>query len=187
VPVGDDQKQHLEICRDIATRFNNVYGKVFTVPEPYIAKTGARIKDLQEPTSKMSKSDDANGCIFLLDSPDVIMRKIKRAVTDSEVEIRYDTTNKPGISNLLDIYANLCGISIAEAEAEFAGKTYGVLKGRVVEVLYAELVPMQARFNEFMANADYLDGIMKKNAMRASNIATSMLKKVKKKIGLVQL
>ena len=184
VPVGADQKQHLELTRDIAIRFNNVYGDVFTVPEPYIAKAGARIMSLAEPEKKMSKSDsNENGFISLLDPPDVIARKIKRAVTDSDGEIRYDEENKPGVSNLLTIYASVSGKTVADAEKEFAGKGYGVLKEACSEVLIGELAPLQERYRKFRADKGLLTEIMQRNAGIADAAARKMLLKVYKKIG----
>ncbi|MDR2183024.1 MAG: tryptophan--tRNA ligase [Clostridiales bacterium] len=186
VPVGDDQRQHLELARDVAIRFNNIYGDVFTVPDAYIAKSGARIKSLTHPERKMSKSDEENSCISLLDSPEAVMRKFKRAVTDSETEIRYDAENKPGVSNLLEIYANCCDITLADAIAEFGGKNYGQLKTAVGEAVVGNIIqPIQARFNQVSAEADYLDNIMKNNAEKAAMIGQKILKKVKKKVGFV--
>lgn len=184
VPVGADQKQHLELTRDIAIRFNNVYGDVFTVPEPYIAEAGARIMSLAEPEKKMSKSDaNENGFISLLDPPDVIARKIKRAVTDSDGEIRYDEEKKPGVSNLLTIYASLAGKTVKEAEQEFAGQGYGVLKEACSQVLIDELAPLQDRYRKFRADKGYLTEIMQRNAGIADSAARKMLLKVYKKIG----
>jgi len=186
VPVGEDQRQHLELSRDVAIRFNNIYGDVFTVPEIHIPKIGAKIMSLSHPERKMSKSDDENSCISLLDTPEAVMRKFKRAVTDSETEIRYDVENKPGISNLLEIYAITCGMTINEAAAEFAGKNYGQLKTAVGEAVVGNIIqPVQARYNEISANADYLDSIMKTNAEKAAKIGEKILKKVKKKVGFV--
>lgn len=186
VPVGDDQRQHLELARDVAVRFNNVYGDVFTVPEPFIAKSGARIKCLLDPTKKMSKSDDESKLVSLLDPPDVVLRKFKRAVTDSESEIRYDEANKPGICNLLEIYANTCDITIEAAVKEFEGKNYGHLKTVVGEAVVERIInPIQARYNELVANSDYLDDVMRKNADKAAGMGDRMLRKVKKKIGFI--
>ncbi|MCL2396587.1 MAG: tryptophan--tRNA ligase [Defluviitaleaceae bacterium] len=186
VPVGDDQRQHLELSRDVAMRFNNIYGDVFTVPEAYIPKSGARIMSLTEPTRKMSKSDEENSYVSLMDAPDAVIRKFKRAVTDSDMEIRYDQAEKPGISNLLEIYANACGISIDAAVAEFEGKGYGHLKTTVGEAVVGNIIePVQGRFAEISKDAAYLDEIMKKNAQRAAQIGERVLKKVKKKVGFV--
>jgi len=186
VPVGDDQRQHLEIARDVAMRFNNIYGDVFTVPDAYITKTGARIKSLTNPAMKMSKSDDEGSFVSLLDPPDVVMRKFKRAVTDSETEIKYDVENKPGVSNLIEIYAHACDITIEAAMAEFAGKNYGQLKTTVGEAVVANIIsPIQAEYNRLISDAGYLEGVMAKNAETAAHIGEKMLRKVKKKIGFL--
>lgn len=183
VPVGDDQKQHLELTRDIATRFNHHYGDVFTIPEPYIGKVGARIASLQEPTKKMSKSDDnVNGYIALTDDINVIRNKIKRAVTDSEGVIAY-SQDKPGIKNLLDLYSCTTGESIETAVARFEGQGYGFLKEQVGQALVAEIEPIQKRFHEILKDKTYLDTIIKDNAETASRLADKTLRKVKKKIG----
>jgi len=184
VPVGADQKQHLELTRDIAIRFNNIYGDVFTVPEPYIAKAGAKIMSLAEPEKKMSKSDsNENGYIALLDAPDVIRRKIKRAVTDSDGEIRFDEAAKPGVSNLLTIYSVLKGISIPEAEKEFSGLGYGALKEAVGEALVSELEPLQTRYKEIRADKALLNSVMEQNAGIAYSAAQKTINKVYRKIG----
>ena len=183
VPIGADQKQHLELCRDIAQRFNGVYGDVFTIPEPLISKTGARIMSLQEPEKKMSKSDLGEGSVFLLDDPDVIRRKIKRAVTDSETEIRFDPENKPGVSNLLSIISALSGESIDSVCAELNGQGYGALKNRAADCAIAALEPLQAEFKRLIADKDYLMKVLTDNAQKASYLATKTLRKVQKKIG----
>lgn len=186
VPIGEDQRQHLEICRDIAIRFNNLYGDVFNIPEAYIPKVGARIMSLSEPTAKMSKSDEnVNNFIAILDPPDVIMRKCKRAVTDSEAEVRYDEANKPGVSNLMTIYACMTGKSIPEAEKAFAGKGYGDFKQAVGQAVIDTLAPVQATHARLMKDKAYLDGIMAGGAQRAEAIAGRTLSKVYKKIGLI--
>lgn len=183
VPVGDDQKQHIEITRDIAQRFNSIYGEVFTIPEPYIKKTGARIMSLQEPMKKMSKSDEnENASIYLLDDTDTIIRKFKRAVTDSDNEIRY-SKEKPGISNLIEIYGIAAGKSIAETEKEFMGKGYGDFKLAVGEAVASMLKPIQDRFGELSRDKAYIDGIIKNNAEKASYFANKTLRKVQKKVG----
>jgi tryptophanyl-tRNA synthetase len=183
VPVGDDQKQHIELTRDIAQRFNSIYGEVFTVPEPYIKKTGARIMSLQEPTKKMSKSDENNNAsIFLLDDKDTIIRKFKRAVTDSGSEIRH-SEDKPGISNLIEIYGVATGKSIPEIEKEFDGKGYGDFKLAVGESVVAMLKPIQDRFYELSKDKAYIDNIIKNNAEKASYYANRTLRKVQKKVG----
>ncbi len=183
VPVGDDQKQHIEITRDIAQRFNSIYGDVFTIPEPYIKKTGARIMSLQEPTKKMSKSDEnENASIFLLDDTDTIIRKFKRAVTDSDNEIRH-SKDKPGISNLIEVYGITSGKSIADIEKEFEGKGYGDFKIAVGESVAAMLKPIQDKYVELSKDKAYIDSIIKNNAEKASYYANKTLRKVQKKIG----
>lgn len=184
VPVGADQKQHLEICRDIAGRFNSVYGDVFKIPEPYIPKVGARIMGLQNPERKMSKSesDNANNVIYILDDPKVIANKIKRAVTDSDTEVRYGD-DKPGVSNLLNIYSSMTGKSIDEAVNEFKGCGYGEFKSTVAEAVVAELEPIQQKFKEYSNDKAYLEKVMKEGAEKASYIANKTLTKVKKKVG----
>lgn len=184
VPVGEDQKQHTELARDIAIRFNGIYGDVFTVPEPVIKKVGARIMGLQEPTKKMSKSsDNVNDSISLLDDKNVIVNKFKRAVTDSENNIVYNAQEKPGISNLLTIYSSVTGITIEQAEAEFADKGYGEFKKAVGETVADSLDPIQKKFRELLSDKAYLDGIIKQNAEKANCMAQKTLLKVKKKVG----
>lgn len=183
VPVGSDQKQHLEITRDIAERFNGIYGDVFTIPEPYIGKYGARIMSLQEPDKKMSKSDEnANGSIYLMDDPDTIIRKFKRAVTDSENEIRY-SDDKPGIKNLINIYGAATGKTSEETEKEFVSSGYGDFKLAVGEAVVAMLKPIQDRFTELSKDKDYIDSIIKNNAEKANYYANKTLRKVQKKVG----
>lgn len=183
VPVGDDQKQHIELTRDIAQRFNNIYGEVFTIPEPYIKKTGARIMSLQEPTKKMSKSDEnPNASIFLLDDTDTIIRKFKRAVTDSDNQIRY-SKDKPGISNLIEIYCIASGKTIEETEKEFEGKGYGEFKLAVGEAVADMLKPIQERFAELSKDKAYIDSVIKSNTEKAEYYANKTLRKVQKKIG----
>lgn len=185
VPVGSDQKQHVELTRDLAIRFNNLYGDVFTVPEPYIGKAGARIMSLQEPTSKMSKSDpNPNGYISILDDADTIRRKVKRAVTDSDGEIRL-SPDKPGVSNLLAIYAACRGVTPEQAEAEFSGMGYGALKDGVSEAVIAELDPLQEKYRAIRGDKGYLEGILRENAEIASRAATKTLRKVHKKVGFL--
>ncbi|MBR4080068.1 MAG: tryptophan--tRNA ligase [Christensenellaceae bacterium] len=184
VPVGVDQKQHLELARDIAQRFNGIYGDVFKVPEPYIAKTGAKIMSLQEPDKKMSKSDpNANSYIALLDTPDVIRAKIKRAVTDSDGEIRFDFDAKPGVSNLLSIYSAIKGIDPEDAVKEFSGMGYGQLKTAVADTVVAELEPLQKRYYEIRADKEFLNKVMNEGAERAGRVAYKTVSKVYKKIG----
>ena len=186
VPVGNDQKQHLEIARDIAERFNGVYGNVFQVPEPYIPKVGARIMSLQEPTSKMSKSDEnKNAFISLLDPPQTIINKFKRAVTDSEALVRYDIEEKPGISNLISIYASVSGKTLGEIVEEFEGKGYGDFKVAVGEAVAETLRPIQERYQKLMNSKDYLNDVLKKGAEDAARLASQTLNKVYKKVGLL--
>ncbi len=184
VPVGADQKQHLEICRDIAGRFNNIYGDVFKIPDPYIPKVGARIMGLQNPERKMSKSesDNLNNVIYILDDPKVITNKIKRAVTDSDNEIRYGE-DKPGVSNLLNIYSSVTGKSVDEAVNEFSGLGYGDFKARVAEAVVSELEPIQQKFKEYSSDKAYIEQICKEGAEKASYLANKTLRKIKKKIG----
>ena len=186
VPVGVDQKQHLEITRDIAQRFNSIYGDVFTIPEAYIGKAGAKIMSLQEPEKKMSKSDEnINATILLLDDKDTIIRKFKRAVTDSESIICY-REDKPGICNLMDIYSCVSGKSREEIEQEFDGKGYGDFKLAVGEAVADELAPLQQRYAELMADKSYLDGMIKMNDEKAAYYANKTLRKVQKKVGLTE-
>ncbi|MBR6094196.1 MAG: tryptophan--tRNA ligase [Lachnospiraceae bacterium] len=183
VPVGKDQLQHLEITRDIANRFNSIYGDVFTIPEPYLGKAGAKIMSLQDPTKKMSKSDEnPNASIYLMDDRDTIIRKFKRAVTDSEARIRY-CEEQPGVSNLIEIYGAVTGKSFEEVEKEFEGKGYGDFKLAVGEAVADLLTPLQSRFNELSADKAYIDKIIKDNAEKADYYATKTLRKVQKKVG----
>jgi tryptophanyl-tRNA synthetase len=183
VPIGADQKQHLELCRDIAQRFNGVYGDVFTIPEGYIPKVGAKIMSLQDPSRKMSKSDPEETYISLLDTPDDVRRKLKRAVTDSDSEIRYDPENKPGVSNLLAIMSTLTGESIDALCGELQGAGYGQLKARTTDCVIAALEPLQAEFRRLMGDKGYLQGILDENARKANALAVRTLRKVQKKIG----
>ena len=186
VPVGVDQKQHLEITRDIAERFNNIYGDVFTIPEAYIGKKGAKIMSLQEPGKKMSKSDtNANAMILLLDDTDTIIRKFKRAVTDSESEVRY-AEEKPGISNLMDIYSAVTGKTYEEIEKEFAGKGYGDFKLAVGETVADHLKPLQERYEQLMKDKAYIESMIKQNDEKAAYYANKTLRKVQKKVGLTE-
>lgn len=187
VPVGKDQMQHLEITRDIANRFNGIYGDVFTIPEGYMGKSGAKIMSLQDPTRKMSKSDEnPNASISLLDDKDTIMRKFKKAVTDSDGFIAY-SDDKPGIKNLIDIYCAVTGKSVDEALKEFDGMGYGVLKEHVGEAVVNELTPLQARFKELEADKAFVDSVIKEGAEQASYYANKTLRKVKKKVGFIEL
>lgn len=185
VPVGADQKQHVELCRDVAQRFNGVYGDVFTLPEPFIPKLGARIMSLGDPASKMSKSDP-DGCVFLMDSPDDIRRKFKRAVTDSETSVKYDRDSKPGVSNLLTIYCAATGKTIEEAENEFEGKGYGVLKPAVADAVIALTEPIRAESRRLLKDKAYLESVYRAGAEKASSIARRTLRKVYKKVGFIE-
>jgi tryptophanyl-tRNA synthetase len=188
VPVGVDQRQHLEIARDIAQRFNNAYSPTFTIPEGVYMKVGAKINDLQDPAKKMSKSgENPNGAIFLSDDRDTILRKFKRAVTDSDSLVKYDPETKPGVSNLLSIYSVFSDKSIQDAEADFAGKGYGDFKLAVGEVVADKLAPIQAEQAKLLADKTYLDGILKSGAERAAYMANKTLFKVYKKVGFYQL
>jgi tryptophanyl-tRNA synthetase len=185
VPVGADQKQHLEICRDIAIRFNNLYGNTFKVPEGYFPKVGARVMSLQEPTKKMSKSDEnENAYIALLDPPDAVRRKIKRAVTDSDNTILY-RDDKPGIQNLMSIYSSLTGQTMEEIELEFQGKGYGVFKEAVTEAVIETLRPIQERYDAIMKDKAYVSRIIKESADKAQRISGRTLAKVYRKVGFV--
>ena len=187
VPVGVDQKQHLEITRDIEERFNNLYGEVFTIPEAYISENGAKIMSLADPTKKMSKSDEnKNATILLLDDRDTIIRKFKRAVTDSGSEVRF-AEDKPGISNLMSIYGCVTGKTMEEIEREFDGKGYGEFKLAVGEAVADELTPLQKRYDELMKDKSYIDQCIKTNDERAAYVAGKTLRKVHKKIGLTEL
>ena len=187
VPVGADQKQHLEITRDIAIRFNNIYGDVFRVPEPYIPKLGARVMSLQEPTKKMSKSDEnENGFIAILDDPDVIVRKLRRAVTDSEgsVTARED---KPGVTNLMGILGALSGQTMEQIEDAFAGKGYGDLKSAVADAVIGELSPIQAEYKRLIADKGQLEALMKEGREKAARVANRTMSKVYRKMGFIGL
>ena len=184
VPVGEDQKQHVELTRNVAQRFNHVYGDVLKVPEPYIPKMGARVMSLGDPSSKMSKSDP-DGCVFLMDTPEVIQKKFKRAVTDSETQVRFDPEHKPGISNLLTIYCAATGKSPEEAEEAFQGQGYGVFKPAVGDAVVELLRPIREEAGRLMADKAYLEGIYKEGAERASHLAAKTLRKVYKKVGFV--
>ncbi len=188
VPVGVDQKQHLEITRDIANRFNNIYSPTFKVPEPIIMKTGAKINSLQEPDKKMSKSDEnLNASVFLSDDKDAILRKFKRAVTDSDSVIRYAPEEKPGVSNLLTIYSVFAGKSIEDAEKEFAGKGYGDFKLAVGETVADKLAPIQAEQQRLLQDKKYLNEILSAGGERAYRTARRTVSKVYRKIGFYQL
>ena len=188
VPVGGDQKQHVEICRDIANRFNGVYGEVFQIPEPYIPKVGARIMSLTSPDSKMSKSDkDPNGCVYVLEKPEDILRKFKKAVTDSDTErcVRYDPEQKPGVSNLMTIYSVATGRSFDEIEAEFDGKGYGAFKPAVGEAVVEMFRPIREETERILADKAYLESVYRAGAEKAGYVANKTLRKVYKKVGFV--
>ncbi|GAA0707817.1 tryptophan--tRNA ligase [Paraclostridium ghonii] len=186
VPVGDDQKQHLELARDLASRFNNRYSPTFKVPEPYIPKAGARVMSLQEPTKKMSKSDEnENGYILLVDDADAIRRKIKRSVTDSIGVVKY-SDEQPGIKNLLDIYSKLDNKSIESLVSMYEDKGYGDFKNDVAEVIVETLKPIKDQYEYLLSNKDYLEDIYAKGAQKAEYQARKTLRKVYKKVGLVE-
>ena len=183
VPVGKDQLQHLEITRDIAQRFNGIYGDVFTIPEPYVGKSGAKIMSLQDPSKKMSKSDEnPNASIYLMDDPDTIIRKCKRAVTDSEACIAY-RDEQPGLKNLIDIYCACLGKTPDEAVKEFDGKGYGELKMAVGEAVVSVLKPLQDEVARLEKDKAYIDSIIKENGEKAAYFANKTLRKVQKKVG----
>lgn len=184
VPVGDDQKQHVELTRDIAERFNKKYGEIFTIPDIQLPAHGARIMALQEPTKKMSKSDtNQKSTIRLLDDLKQIEKKIKSAVTDSEGIVKYDRENKPGISNLLDIHSALSGEPVSSIEERFAGKGYGDFKAEVAQVVVETIRPIQERYNELLNSAE-LDDILDKGALEANKAANKTLRKMKNAVGL---
>ena len=189
VPVGDDQKQHVELTRDVAHRFNSLYGETFRLPEPYIPRVGARVMDLLDPTSKMSKSDEVgNGRIILMEKPEDIMRKFKRAVTDSDTDehcVRYDPQNKPGVANLIQIYSACTGKSFEAIEAEFTGQGYGAFKQAVGESVVEMFRPIREEAQRIMKDKGYLESLCKSGAEKASYIANKTLRKVYKKVGLV--
>ena len=187
VPVGEDQKQHCELTRDVAIRFNNLYGETFKVPEPYIPKMGARIMSLGSPTSKMSKSDP-QGCVFIMDPPEEIARKFKRAVTDSDTDncVRYDPENKPGVANLMSIYGAVTGKTFPEIEKEFDGVGYGVFKPAVGEAVIETLRPIREETNRMLADKAYLQQVYTDGAQRASAVARRTLRKVYKRVGFVE-
>ena len=187
VPVGADQKQHVELARDVAIRFNNIYGETFVVPDPYIPRVGARIMSLSNPTSKMSKSDP-QGCVFIMDSPDEIARKFKRAITDSDTEncVRYAPEEKPGVANLMGIYSSVTGKTFDEIENEFAGKGYGVFKPAVGDAVIETLRPIRENAERMIGDKEYLRGIYTDGARRAEYVARKTMRKVAKRIGFVE-
>ena len=185
VPVGADQKQHCELTRNIAERFNSLYGNTFTVPEPYIMKTGARVRSLQDPTKKMSKSDEnRNAFISLRDDADTVIRKFRRAVTDSEATVRY-AEGKDGINTLMEIYGAVTGKTMSEIETEFAGKGYGDFKTAVGEAVAATLTPIQERLATYLSDKAQLEALMREGAERAYRVSSRTLDKAKKKMGLL--
>ncbi|NOH15219.1 tryptophan--tRNA ligase [Clostridium cochlearium] len=185
VPVGNDQKQHLEITRDIATRFNNLYSPTFKIPEPYIGKTGARIMDLQDPKKKMSKSaKNPNGYILIMDEPNVIKNKVNRAVTDNEGIVRY-SDEQPGVKNLINILSTATGKSIEDIEKEYDGLGYAKFKKDVAEAIIAEVEPVQKEVKRYLEDKSYLEEIYKEGAQKATYVANKTLSKMKRKIGFV--
>ena len=186
VPVGEDQKQHVELCHAIARRFNGVYGDVFKLPEPFVPKVGARIMSLTNPTAKMSKSENEDtGRVLLMDTPETIMRQFKRAITDSETCVRFDREQKPGVSNLMTIYAACTGKDYVQIEAEFAGQGYGAFKTAVGESVVETLRPIQEEAKRLMKDKAYLEGVYRAGAEKAGYVAEKTLRKVYKKVGFV--
>ncbi len=188
VPVGEDQKQHVELARNIVQRFNGIYGDVFKMPEPYVPKVGARVMNLVSPTSKMSKSDNSNtGRVLLMDDPTVIMKQFKRAITDSDTErcVRYAPDEKPGVANLMQIYAAATGKTYGEIEREFDGQGYGAFKTAVGEAVVELLRPIQEEARRIMADKAYLEGVYRAGAEKASRVAEKTLRKVYKKVGFL--
>lgn len=186
VPVGNDQRQHLELCRDLAQRFNHTYSDTFTIPEPFIPKAGARIMSLQDPTRKMSKSDEnQSSTLFILDDPKVLRKKIMSAVTDSGSEIKA-REDKPGVSNLLQIYSAMSGREIGDLEDQLAGKGYGDLKKEVADAVISVIEPVQAKYGELIADKGYLESVLKAGAEAAQKRAYKVLSKVNRKAGFVE-
>ena len=186
VPVGEDQKQHVELTRNIVQRFNGIYGDVFTMPDAYIPKVGARVMSLNQPDSKMSKSIP-EGCVYLMDSPDDIMRKFKRAITDSDTEncVRYDRANKPGVATLIDIYAAVTGKTYEQIEVEFEGKGYGAFKPAVGAAVVELLRPVREETVRLLGDKAYLEGLYRAGAEKAASVAQRTLRKVHKKVGFI--
>lgn len=183
VPIGSDQKQHLELCRDVAERFNAIYGDVFVVPDGYFPKVGARVMSLQEPTRKMSKSDPEDTYIAILDKPEQIRRKLRRAVTDCDNSVRFDPENKPGVSNLMSILSALSGMRMDAIAAQYDGQGYGKFKDAVADAVIAALEPIQKRYEAISADKAYLQEVLADGAQRAGNLAHKTMLKVRKKIG----
>ena len=186
VPVGNDQKQHVELTRNVAQRFNNIYGDVFKIPEPYIPKTGARIMSLNAPDTKMSKSIP-EGCVFLMEKPEDIQRKFKRAITDSDTErcVRFDPEQKPGVSNLMSIYSAVTGKSMETIEAEFDGQGYGKFKPAVGDAVVECLRPIREEAQRLLSDKAYLESVYRAGAEKAGYVANKTLRKVYKKVGFV--
>ena len=187
VPIGADQKQHLELARDIAERFNSIYGDVFTVPEGYFPKVGARVMSLQEPTRKMSKSDPEETYIAILDKPDIIRKKLRRAVTDCDGRVVFDPENKPGVANLMSIMSALTGKSMDEISNEYDGKGYGTFKDAVADCVVATLEPIQNEYDRINADKAYVESVMTSGRERAEAIAYRTMLKIRKKVGLAAL
>ena len=185
VPVGEDQRQHLELTRDLAMRFNSRFGETFTVPEAHILKETAKIYDLQNPTAKMSKSNEPKGTINIMDDPSVTVKKIKGSVTDTDSEIRFDVEKKPGVSNLLGIYSAVSGKTVKELESAFAGKGYGDLKSEVAEAVVAAIEPIRTRATELLQDTKELDALLASGAAQASQLAETTLASVYEKIGFI--
>jgi tryptophanyl-tRNA synthetase len=185
VPVGEDQRQHLELTRDLAMRFNSRFGETFTVPEAHILKETAKIYDLQNPTAKMSKSNEPKGTINIMDDSSVTVKKIKGSVTDADSEIRFDAENKAGVSNLLGIYSAVSGKSVKDLEAVFAGKGYGDLKSEVADAVISIIEPIRQRATELLANTDELDRLLSSGSSRANELAEATLASVYDKIGFI--
>ena len=186
VPVGQDQMQHLELTRDLAERFNKIYGETFKMPEGYVQKASSKIMGLQDPTSKMSKSaTNLNDVIFLEDEPEIILKKFKKAVTDSENKVRFDMENKPGVSNLMQIYSSITGKTNEQIENEFEGIGYGEFKTKVAETVIKLLEPIQKKYKELLENPEYLEKIYTNGAERARKVAEKTLNNVKEKIGII--
>jgi tryptophanyl-tRNA synthetase len=186
VPIGQDQKQHLELSRDIADRFNRLYGKTFVIPNPLLSRQGAKIMSLQDPDKKMSKSDtNTSNFVLIVEDPSSIIKKFKKAVTDSGSEVRYDEENKPGISNLINIYAAVTDKNVIEVEHEFENARYGEFKAAVGEAVVSALTPVRERYAQLMQDKGYLDEVLKDGRMKASEIASVTLKDVYEKVGFV--
>ena len=186
VPVGEDQRQHLEITRDIAGRFNKIYGETFKIPEAYVKKESARIMGLQDPESKMSKSStNPNDVIFIEDEPELIIKKFKKAVTDSENKVKFNPENKPGVSNLMQIYSAIANKTMDDIEKEFQNSGYGDFKMAVANSVVDKLKPIQEKYNELLQNKEYLEQIYKKGAENARILASKTLASVKNKIGIL--